>query len=149
MTTFAGGVAMHQGRESRPASDVDVPRPDGPGAGYVAQEGDARGLTVRDAAGAGDSRKGSARPGVPAEGEDMRQDRELDDVDLLWGATAGAALAALCLWVAYHAVMWLAGQPAVFWSRAGAVAVLLVGAGAMAGGLIGLERAGQRREGRR
>jgi len=77
------------------------------------------------------------------------RDRELDDMDLLWGATAGAALAALALVGAYHAVMWLAGQPPVFWGRVGAVAVVLVGCGAVAGGLLGLERAGQRREGRR
>ena len=69
----------------------------------------------------------------------------LDDADLLFGATAGAALAALALAGAYWAVMWLAGQPPVFWGRVGAVVMVLVGAGAMAGGLIGLERAGQRR----
>jgi len=69
----------------------------------------------------------------------------LDDLDLLFGATAGAALAALALVAAYHGVMWLAGQPPVFWGRVGAVAVLLVGCGAVAGGLLGLERAGQRR----
>jgi hypothetical protein len=73
----------------------------------------------------------------------------LDDLDLLFGATAGAALAALGLVAAYHGVMWLAGQPPVFWGRVGAVGVLLVGCGAVAGGLAGLERAGQRREGRR
>ena len=73
----------------------------------------------------------------------------LDDMDLLWGATCGAVLAALALVAAYHGVMWLAGQPAVFWGRVGAVAALLVGCGAVAGGLAGLERAGARREGRR
>jgi len=75
--------------------------------------------------------------------------RELDDLDMLWGATAGAALAALALGCAYWAVLWLAGMPPVFWGRCAAVAVLLVGCGAVAGGLAGLERAGQRREGRR
>jgi len=74
---------------------------------------------------------------------------DLDDLDLLWGATAGAALAALCLAGAYHGVMWLAELPPLAWRRVAAVAVLLVGCGAVAGGLAGLERAGQRREGRR
>ena len=69
----------------------------------------------------------------------------LDDMDLLWGATAGAALAALALAGAYWAVMWLAELPPLVWRRVGAVAVLLVGCGAVAGGLLGLERAGQRR----
>lgn len=69
----------------------------------------------------------------------------LDDTDLLWGATAGAALAALALVGAYHAVQWLADQPAVFWSRVTAVAVVVLGFGAMAGGLGGLERAARRR----
>jgi hypothetical protein len=77
------------------------------------------------------------------------RDRELDDMDLLWGATAGAALAALCLAGAWWGLHWLAGMPPVFWRRVAAVAVLLVGCGAVAGGLAGLERAGQRREGRR
>jgi len=66
----------------------------------------------------------------------------LDDMDLLLGATAGAALAALALLGAYHAVMWLAGQPPVFWGRCAAVAVLLVGCGAVAGALARLERRG-------
>ena len=70
---------------------------------------------------------------------------DLDDLDLLWGATAGAALAALALVVAYHGVMWLAELPPLVWRRVAAVAVLLVGCGAVAGGLLGLERAGQRR----
>jgi hypothetical protein len=74
---------------------------------------------------------------------------ELDDLDLLLGATAGAALAALALVAAYHGVMWLAGQPPVFWGRVAAVGGLLVGCGAVAGGMLGLERAGERREGRR
>ena len=74
---------------------------------------------------------------------------QLDDMDLLLGATAGAAIVALALVAAYHGVMWLAGQPPVFWERVAAVAVLLVGCGAVWGGLAGLERAGQRREGRR
>jgi len=73
----------------------------------------------------------------------------LDDLDLLFGATAGAALAALALVAAYHGVMWLAGQPPVFWGRVAAVAVLLVGCGAVVGAPAGLERAGARREGRR
>jgi len=73
----------------------------------------------------------------------------LDDLDLLFGATAGAALAALALAGAYWAVMWLAELPPLAWRRVGAVAVLLVGCGAVAGGLAGLERAGARREGRR
>jgi len=73
----------------------------------------------------------------------------LDDADLLFGATCGAAIVALALVVAYHGVMWLAGQPPLVWRRVAAVAVLLVGCGAVAGGLLGLERAGQRREGRR
>ena len=70
------------------------------------------------------------------------RDRELDDMDLLWGATAGAALAALALAGAYWAVMWLAGQPPVFWRRVGAVAVLLVGCGAVVGALARLGRRG-------
>jgi len=73
----------------------------------------------------------------------------LDDLDLLFGATAGAALAALALVVAYHGVMWLAELPPLAWRRVAAVAVLLVGCGAVAGALAGLERAGARREGRR
>jgi len=74
---------------------------------------------------------------------------QLDDADLLFGATCGAALAALALVGAYYAVEWLGSLPPLVWRRVAAVAMVLVGAGAMAGGLIGLERAGQRREGRR
>lgn len=70
---------------------------------------------------------------------------QLDDSDLLFGATAGAALAALALVGAYYAVEWLAGMPPLFWRRVAAVGVLLVGCGALAGGLAGLERAGRRR----
>jgi len=73
----------------------------------------------------------------------------LDDADLLFGATCGAAIVALALVVAYHGVMWLAELPPLVWRRVAAVAVVLVGCGAVAGGLLGLERAGQRREGRR
>ena len=67
---------------------------------------------------------------------------QLDDMDLLLGATCGAALAALALAGAYWAVMWLAGQPPVFWRRVGAVAVLLVGCGAVVGALARLGRRG-------
>ena len=74
---------------------------------------------------------------------------QLDDMDLLLGATCGAALAALALVGAYYAVEWLGSLPPLVWRRVAAVAVLLVGCGAVAGALAGLERAGQRREGRR
>ena len=73
----------------------------------------------------------------------------LDDLDLLLGATAGAALAALALCGAYYAVEWLGSLPPLVWRRVAAVAVLALGCGAVAGALAGLERAGQRREGRR
>lgn len=70
---------------------------------------------------------------------------QLDDMDFLLGATAGAALAALALLGAYYAVEWLSSLPPLVWRRVAAVAVLLVGCGAVAGGLLGLERAGARR----
>ena len=69
----------------------------------------------------------------------------LDDLDLLFGATAGAALAALALVAAYHGVMWLAELPPLAWRRVAAVGVLLVGCGAVVGGMLGLERASARR----
>ena len=69
----------------------------------------------------------------------------LDDADLLFGATCGAAIVALALVVAYHGVMWLAELPPLVWRRVAAVAVVLVGCGAVAGALEGLDRAGQRR----
>ena len=89
------------------------------------------------------------RPGVVRDCSTPGHFEPLDDMDLLWGATAGAALAALALVVAYHGVMWLAELPPLAWRRVAAVAVLLVGCGAVAGALAGLERAGARREGRR
>ena len=70
---------------------------------------------------------------------------QLDDMDLLWGATAGAALAALALVGAYYAVEWLGSLPPLVWRRVAAVAVLLVGCGAVVGGMLGLERASARR----
>jgi len=70
---------------------------------------------------------------------------QLDDMDLLLGATCGAALAALALVAAYHGVMWLAELPPLVWRRVAAVAVLLVGCGAVVGGMLGLERASARR----
>ena len=89
------------------------------------------------------------RPGVVRDTSAPGHFEPLDDMDLLWGATCGAALAALALVAAYHGVMWLAELPPLVWRRVAAVAVLLVGCGAVVGGLLGLERAGQRREGRR
>ena len=86
-----------------------------------------------------------AGPGAVRDTNGPRPFGPLDDMDLLWGATAGAALAALALVAAYHGVMWLAELPPLAWRRVGAVAALLVGCGAVAGGLIGLERAGEGR----
>ena len=114
-------------------SNVAVPPPDWPRAA--------------SASGGPSAERGSreAGPGAVRDTNGPRPFEPLDDLDILFGATAGAALAALALVAAYHGVMWLAGQPPVFWGRVGAVAVLLVGCGAVAGGLLGLERAGQRR----
>ena len=114
-------------------SNVDVPASHGAGA--------------TSAAGGPSAERGSreAGPGAVRDTNGPRPFEPLDDMDLLWGATAGAALAALALVAAYHGVMWLAGQPPVFWGRVAAVAVLLVGCGAVVGGLLGLERAGRGR----
>ena len=59
-----------------------------------------------------------------------------DDLDLVATVTAGVAVAAALLGAAVLLARWLAEQPPIFWGRAVAVGVVVLGLGAMGGAFV-------------
>lgn len=91
----------------------------------------------------GDRPRGGAGEGFPDPSRGSRP-QQPDEWGPVLGATVGAASVAIVVGCGYWLVRWLAGQPPIFWTRVAAVAVVVLGFGAIVGGLAGLGRAGRR-----